>query len=179
MRATPASLVSAAIAGAVLGFGGRFGPMPTRPRTAAWYATLEKPAFTPPGPVFGLVWPLLDGLLWLCGARLLSGPVRGERALAVSLWAATMAGVAGFNAVLFGRKRLDAALGVNAAMLGASAGLATTAWRVDRTAGLAALPVAAWVGFALLLQEELWRRNPRGGRAQPGSADAAGACRGV
>ena len=36
---------------------------------------------------------------------------------------------------------------------------ADAARRVDRTASLLAVPYAAWVGFAALLSEELWRRN--------------------
>jgi len=31
--------------------------------------------------------------------------------------------------------------------------------RLDRQAAVAMSPVTAWVGFALLLNKELWRRN--------------------
>jgi benzodiazapine receptor len=61
--------------------------------------------------------------------------------------------------VLFGRKRLDAATGVTAAMLASSVGSVVAARRVDERASLAFLPLAAWVAFATVLQEEVWRRN--------------------
>ena len=34
-----------------------------------------------------------------------------------------------------------------------------TARKVDRPAAWLAVPYAAWIGFAALLSEELWRRN--------------------
>jgi tryptophan-rich sensory protein len=44
--------------------------------------------------------------------------------------------------------------------LGASAvGYVATAARVDRTAGQLGIPLVAWVSFATLLAEEIWRRN--------------------
>jgi tryptophan-rich sensory protein len=67
--------------------------------------------------------------------------------------------VGGFSWVLFGRKRLDEALGVTAGMVATTAGLVGTAAAVDRKASLASLPLAAWVTFAFVLQEEVWRRN--------------------
>ncbi len=70
-----------------------------------------------------------------------------------------MLGVGGFSWVLFGRRRTDEALGVNAAMVGSSVALVVSAAEADPPAALAALPLAAWVVFACVLQEEVWRRN--------------------
>jgi tryptophan-rich sensory protein len=61
--------------------------------------------------------------------------------------------------VLFGHKRTDEALGVTAGMVVTSAALVGTAATVDRPAALATAPLALWVAFACLLQEEVWRRN--------------------
>jgi tryptophan-rich sensory protein len=137
----------------------RFSPTPDHPRTAAWYASLRKPSFTPPGPVFGLAWTGLDGGLAFCGYRLLAAPRSVRRNVALGLWSANVAGVAGFSWVLFGRKRLGEATGVTAGMVATSVGLATMAWGVDRSAGRAVLPLAAWTVFASVLQEEVWRKN--------------------
>lgn len=64
----------------------RWGPQPPHLKTAAWYARLRKPSFTPPGPVIGGVWGILEALLAIGGARLLAAPVgparRRARALA-------------------------------------------------------------------------------------------------
>jgi tryptophan-rich sensory protein len=139
--------------------GSRSGPTPDRPRTAVWYARLRKPSFTPPGPVFGAAWTVLDGLMWYSGYRLVRCASQPSRTVALGLWGLTVLGVGGFPWVLFGRRRTDEALGVTAAMVGTSVGLVSAAARVDRPAALASLPLAGWVVFATLLQEEVWRRN--------------------
>jgi tryptophan-rich sensory protein len=61
--------------------------------------------------------------------------------------------------ILFGRKQLGKALGVTADMVVASAAAADTAALVDRRAASADVPLMAWVLFAAVLQEEVWRRN--------------------
>jgi tryptophan-rich sensory protein len=159
MRKAPATALAGTVVAAAAAAGARFGPTPGHPRTAAWYLRLHKPAFTPPGPVFGAAWTVLDGLLWYCGARLLTCPARPARTLALGSWGLTMLGVGGFQFVLFGRRRLGAATGVTAAMVATSAALVGSAAAVDRKASLAAMPLAAWVMFAFVLQEEVWRRN--------------------
>jgi tryptophan-rich sensory protein len=155
-------LSAAALAGSAViaaqASGARYSPAPNHPRTAAWYAALRKPSFTPPGLVFGLAWTGLDALLGYAGYRLLSAPGSPKRRVALGAWALNLAGVAGFSWVLFGRKRLDEAFGVTAGMV-ATAAASGTAWVVDRRAGTACLPLLGWVIFASVLQEEVWRRN--------------------
>lgn len=146
--------------------GGRFAPTPAHPRTALWYASLRKPTFTPPGPAFGAAWTGLDALLGYSSYRLLIAPRSPRRLLALSSWAATVLGVAGFSWVLFGRRRLDEALGVTVGMVGAAAAAIGTASLVDRRAAWANAPLFGWLLFATVLQEEVWRRNPQAG---PGS----------
>jgi tryptophan-rich sensory protein len=159
MRGTTAALAAASSVTAAALVGARSGPTPSHPATAAWYARLRKPSFTPPGPVFGAAWGALDVLLGYAGYRLMRSPPRSARTVALGAWAATLLGVGGFPWVLFGRKRTDEALGVNAAMVGTSVALVASAAKTDRPAALAVLPLAVWVLFACVLQEELWRRN--------------------
>lgn len=139
--------------------GGQRGPTPDQPVTAAWYARLRKPAFTPPGPVFGVAWTALDALLGYAGYRLLTRPPSPARTTALGLWTLNVLAIAGYSWVMFGRKRLDEATGVTAGMLASSVGAVAAASQVDRRAAWASVPLAAWVGFACLLQEEIWRRN--------------------
>ncbi len=153
-----AILAGAAVTAAQLN-GRRYSPTPDHPRTAAWYATLRKPSFTPPGPVFGIAWTGLDALLGYSGYRLLSAQPSPRRSLALGAWGLNVLGVAGFSWVLFGRKRLDEALEVTAGMVATSAAAAATAASVDRQAAWANLPLLGWVLFASVLQEEVWRRN--------------------
>nr|WP_321983775.1 TspO/MBR family protein [uncultured Lichenicoccus sp.] len=159
MRKTSASLFSTSAVAIAQMSGRRYSPTPDHPRTAAWYAALRKPAATPPGPVFGAVWTGLDALLAYGGTRLLIAPASLQRTVALGFWSLNVLGVAGFPWVLFGRRRLGAATGVTVAMLAASGGAVASAAGVDRRAAWAGAPVAGWVLFASLLQEELWRRN--------------------
>ena len=146
----------AAVAGAAL-LGGSFGPQ--RPREAVWYASLRKPEFTPPGSVIGMTWGVLETLLCVTGYRLLMQPSDRARAIALACWSATLGGLAGFPAVFFGGKKLGASATVAAAMFATSSATAVTAARVDETAAVAMAPLALWTAFAVLLSEEVWRRN--------------------
>ncbi len=153
-----AALATACVVGAQL-CGKPFSPTPGHPRTAIWYASLRKPSFTPPGPVFAVAWTGLDALLGYAGYRLLTAAPGPRRTRALGAWATNLLGVAGFSWVLFGRKRLDEALEVTLGMVGSSVAAVATAAQVDRPAAWACVPLAGWVAFAALLQEEVWRRN--------------------
>ncbi len=135
------------------------GPTPSHPGTALWYAKLRKPSFTPPGPVFGGAWTALDALQGYAGYRLLTSRSSLPRTVALGLWGANLLGVAGFPWVLFGRKRLDEATAVSVGMVVTSAATIAAASKVDARAAYSLMPLTAWVVFASVLQEEVWRRN--------------------
>ncbi len=153
-----ASIATVSVVGAQL-CGKRYSPTPDHPRTAAWYTALRKPSFTPPGPVFGIAWTGLDALLGYSGYRLLTASPSIRRNLALSAWATNLLGIAGFSWILFGRKRLDEALGVTVGMVATSATAIGTAALVDHRAAWADAPLFGWAVFASILQEEVWRRN--------------------
>ena len=157
-QTTAAALAGAAVMTAQLS-GARYNPTPAHPRTAAWYAALRKPSFTPPGPVFGLAWTGLDALLGYAGYRLLRAEPSARRSSALGVWALNLVGIGGFSWVLFGRKRLDQALEVTAGMVVTAAATSLTAATVDRRAGYACLPLLGWGMLAAVWQEEVWRRN--------------------
>lgn len=159
MRTGSALVLAGAVSLGALAAGGRFNPGPQHPSTATWYAGLRKPAFTPPGPVFALAWPLLDALLWFTGYRLLRARRSPRRSTSIGLWLLTLLGIPGYSWTFFGRHRPGEALGASTSMLAGAAALAATAAEVDRTAAWATAPLVAWLVFANLLQEEVWRRN--------------------
>ena len=159
MNRTQAALTATATVATAQLLGARYNPSPAHPGTAAWYAALRKPSFTPPGPVFGAAWTGLDALLAYSGYRLLSAPANRKRNTALAAWSLNLLGIAGFSWVLFGRRRLDEALGITAAMVVTASAAAGTAATVDRKAAYADLPLLGWVLFATVLQEEVWRRN--------------------
>ncbi|WP_406698440.1 TspO/MBR family protein [Sphingomonas qomolangmaensis] len=144
---------------AALLLGGRASPSPNNPRTKRWYDRLRKPGFTPPAPVFALAWPTIQAAQAYSGYTLLRAPSSPERTTALVFWGANQIGVAGWSEVFF-RLRAPgwAALG-SAALGGSAVGHVTAARQIDTRAAVAGLPLAAWVGFATLLAEEVWRRN--------------------
>lgn len=149
----------AAIMGASAAVARRNSPDPSHPRIRRWYGRLNKPGFTPPDPVFGAVWPVLESGLAFGGYRLLRQPSGPSRNAALGLWAVTTAMVGGWTQIFFAERKLGASAVASGAMLAAGAGYVVTAARVDRPAAAAAVPFVAWLGFATLLAEQVWRRN--------------------
>jgi translocator protein len=158
MNKTAAAVFSAAAVAAAMLAGRRAGPQ--HPREAIWYSRLEKPSYTPSGPVIGATWTGLDILLGLSGARLLAARPGLDRSAALLFWLLNLSGVAGYPWLFFRQKKLGASALTVACMLASARASVMTASKVDRIAGLAGLPLVGWLAFAGLLGEELWRRNP-------------------
>ncbi len=137
----------------------RNSPDPLHPRIRRWYKRLDKPGFTPPDPVFGAVWPVLETGLAFGGYRLLRHSSSAPRNTAMGLWLVTTAMVGGWTKIFFGERKLGASAVASGAMLATGAGYVVAAARVDRPAAAAALPFVAWLGFATLLAEQVWERN--------------------
>ncbi len=126
-----------------------------------WYATIEKPTFTPPGWVFGPVWTtlyLLTGvaafLVWQKGLR--------SRAVRVALgWFVVQLVLnALWSPVFFGLHRIDLALVVVILLWAAIVVTIYRFFRVSRPAALLLVPYLLWVSFATVLNFSLWRLNP-------------------
>ena len=145
---------------ALIGWSGqKFAPTPNHPRTMAWYLLLRKPHFTPPGPVFGAAWGIIESILAYGGYRLLRRKSSPARNAAVGLWTVNNLLIAGWSAIFFGRKALGVSAATSAGMIATAGAYAVVAAKTDRTAAATAVPLIAWLGFATLLAEEVWRRN--------------------
>lgn len=162
-RAGLSPLAAAAIAGGALAaaalVGRRYSPDRKHPEIRRWYRGLDKPGFTPPDPVFGLVWPALESLLAVGGYRLLREPASTERAAALALWAANVAMIGGWPKVFFGERSTRAGFGAASAQLLAGLAYIEAARRVDGPSAAAGIPYVAWLAFADAVSEEVWRRN--------------------
>jgi len=156
-------LVAGAIVVGVLGasavLGRRNAPEPGNPSIRRWYARLRKPAFTPPAPVFGAVWPALESAMAAGGYRLLRQPPTPQRNVALALWLGTSAMIGGWTELFFRQHALRASTAAAAGMAGASTAYVATAARVDRGAALAGVPLTAWLTFATVLADGVRRRN--------------------
>jgi benzodiazapine receptor len=125
-----------------------------------WYATLAKPAFTPPSWVFGPVWTVLYLLMGVSAFLVWQQGLR-RRAVSVALgWFVVQLVLnALWSPVFFGLHRIDWALVVIVSLWTA---LAVTIWsfvRVSLAAGLLLVPYLFWVSFAAVLNAAIWWLN--------------------
>ena len=158
-----APLAAAAIAGGAMALsafvGRRYSPDRSHPGIERWYHDLEKPSFTPPDPLFGAVWPVLEVLLATGGYRLLREPSSPDRDRALALWAVNVAMIPGWTKIFFGERSLSGGVAAAVAHLGAGLAYVENARRVDGVAAACGVPYTAWLAFASVLAEEVWRRN--------------------
>jgi tryptophan-rich sensory protein len=133
-------------------FGGFFGP-------AEWYATLKKPAWNPPGWVFGPVWTALYTMMavaaWLVWQR--GGFASQRRPL--TLFLAQLALNAAWTPLFFGLRLPGLAFAEIMVLWLAIAATLTSFRGVSRPAAWLLVPYLAWVTFAAALNFALWRLN--------------------
>lgn len=122
----------------------------------AWYEALAKPPFNPPNWVFGPTWTVLYIMIGIAGARTFA---RDARSGAMVAWWAQLVLNFVWTPVFFTLQRPDLALAVIIALLLAIAGFIVLSWRRDRLTALLMMPYAGWVGFASVLNFEIWRLN--------------------
>lgn len=127
--------------------------------TRDWYGALEKSRATPPDYVFGLAWPAIEAACAFAGYRLLARRSGRARNGALALLGFNLANIPGFAKLFFGDHNLKGATASSVSLLLGAWSFVATAWRSDRAAALAGLPLAVWVTFANYLQEEILRRN--------------------
>ncbi|WP_372786761.1 TspO/MBR family protein [Phenylobacterium sp.] len=122
------------------------------------YEELDQPAIKPPSKVFALVWPPLFMALTLSGLRIWNAPKSAARTQALTLWGMAQA----LNAVwmALGPKRLGGQLAAAVASFGTALAYVWRARQVDPPAANLVAPYVGWIGFANVLTEELWRKNP-------------------
>jgi len=137
-----------------------------------WFDALAKPELMPPGWAFGLAWTLLYILLGLALAMILHARGARGRAAALALFFVQLLLNFAWPTIFFALHRVDAALGMLAAMIALSAAAAWLFARIRRAAGLLMLPYLAWLLFAALLTSQIGRLNPDSERLAPSPASA-------
>lgn len=125
----------------------------------AWYAALNKPAWSPPGWLFGPVWTLLYVLMavaaWLVWRE--GGWARQRRALA--LYCGQLVLNAAWTPLFFGLRQPGWAL-IEIVLLWVAILATLVAFaRVRRPAAWLLAPYLGWVSFAAFLNFTLWRLN--------------------
>ncbi|MCF2587146.1 TspO/MBR family protein [Brevibacterium sp. UCMA 11752] len=128
-----------------------------------WYSNLKKPAWQPPGRVFGPAWTTLYSLTAFASGRVLNRmPNSRDRRAYLGELEANMAVNVAWSWLFFSARRPDASLLTSAVLEASTLRLLTKAAKVDRVSAAALAPYAAWVGFATVLNAEILRLNPSG-----------------
>ena len=128
-----------------------------------WFDTLQKPTFMPPGPVFGIVWPILYALLGIALAMILAEPPSDRRKTALTLFFVQLALNFAWSPIFFAGHDITLAKVVIFAMAALAAAAAGQFFRIRRAAGLLMLPYLAWLVFAAVLTTTIERLNPDAG----------------
>jgi benzodiazapine receptor len=122
----------------------------------AWYASLNKPIWTPPDWLFPVAWTVL--YLMIAVAGWLAWKAGGIGA-AVIIWGVGLVLNALWSYMMFGRHDIALALVDVIALWLATAAFIWAAWDLEPMAAYIFLPYLAWVTFAAALNYEVWRLN--------------------
>jgi tryptophan-rich sensory protein len=126
----------------------------------SWYSAIEKPAFTPPGWVFGPVWTVLYILMGVAAFLVWR---RGLASRTVQVALGWFLGQLVLNAlwspVFFGWHRIGLALVVIVLLWAAIVVTLYRFLRVSTVAALLLVPYLLWVSFATILNAAIWWLN--------------------
>ncbi|MEV1043652.1 TspO/MBR family protein [Streptomyces sp. NPDC049916] len=122
------------------------------------YAALDRPAWAPPGWLFGPVWTVLYGMIAVAGWLVARRAVPGRRPALVA-WGTQLVLNALWTPLFFAAERYGLAFLDIAPLLAAVVATALLAARVDRRAAWLLVPYGVWVAYAAALNLSLWLNN--------------------
>lgn len=126
----------------------------------AWFETLAKPEFMPPGWAFGVAWTLLYGLMGLALAFVMAARGARGRQLALTLFGIQFVLNLVWSPVFFAAHQVTAALVIIVLMFVFAAVATIRFAKIRMVAALLMLPYLAWLIFAAVLNYEVRRLNP-------------------
>lgn len=140
---------------------GIIGSFFTSSSVSTWYATLNKPEFTPPGWVISTVWIILFALM---GISLFlvwrEGADRPKVKSALYIFIAQLIVNVLWSGAFFGLRSPLAGIIVIAALWALILLTIIKFWPISRAAALLLVPYILWVSFAAFLNFTIWRLNP-------------------
>lgn len=135
---------------------GALGSLVTIPAIDTWYATLEKPALTPPSWVFGPVWLTLYALMGIAFFFVWTQDTRRKAVQqALSLFSLQLIANAIWSVLFFGLKSPACALADIVLLLLLIVATIAAFWQVYRPAAYLLVPYALWVSFATYLNSAI------------------------
>ena len=140
---------------------GIVGALTTDTGDSSWYAALDKPAFNPPGWVFGPVWTLLYALMGVAAFLVWrEGTDRPEVRRALGLFAAQLVLNGIWTPIFFGAESIVGGAVVIVALLVVLALTVRAFFGISKVAGWLLVPYLLWVAFATVLTLSIWGLNP-------------------
>ena len=132
----------------------------TAPQAGGWYDSLIKSEFTPPGWVFGVVWPTLYAFMamavWLVWKKRSGNPAK----TALALFALHLPANWAWNFVFFEFQMIPESFYLLMLICFMVAFLTVLFFRTSKTAGFLMIPYYVWVCFAVFLSGYIWMWNP-------------------
>lgn len=125
-----------------------------------FYAQLVRPAWAPPGWVFGPVWTVLYLLMGVAAWLVWREPVACQRGRALTVFLVQLVANALWSWLFFAWRIGPLAFADVLLLLVLIAVTIAAFWRVRRLAGILMLPYLAWVCLATALTWAVWQGNP-------------------
>jgi translocator protein len=132
------------------------GSLATTPNIPTWYATLNKPTWTPPNWAFGPVWTVLYGMMavavWLVWRK-------AGWNMAVTIFAVQLALNLAWSFIFFGFHQPGLAFLEIVMLWLAIAATVLMFFQVSPVAASLLIPYLLWVSYAAALNFAIWRLN--------------------
>ena len=125
----------------------------------AWYASLTKPTWNPPGWIFGPVWTSLYVMMAVAAWLVCKRGCWAVQKRPLGWFLIQLVLNAAWTPLFFGLKKPAVAFGEIILLWLAIAVTLASFLRVSKAAGWLLAPYLAWVSFAALLNFTLWRLN--------------------
>jgi translocator protein len=126
-----------------------------------FYGEIVRPAWAPPGWVFGPVWTVLyltmGVAVWLVWRE---PAARGPKATAIAVFLAQLVANALWSWLFFAWRKGGLAFADIVILWLLIVCTVLAFWRIKPVAGLLLVPYLLWVSFASVLNWTLWRTNP-------------------
>lgn len=139
---------------------GFVGSLFTTPSIPTWYASLEKPSFTPPNWIFSPVWISLFVLMGISLFLVWQKSLHYPGVKTAMLWFGAQLALNILWSILFFGLKSPALAFVEIIFLWAAIFLTLVkSFKISRLASVLLLPYICWVSFAAVLNFFLWRLN--------------------
>lgn len=141
-------------------FAGFTGSIFTAPSIPTWYASLKKPAFTPPDWLFAPVWTALFVLMGISLFLVWRRGVKDRRVkAALAVFAVQLILNVLWSVLFFGLRSPLAGL-IDISILWIAILVTILSFmKISKTAGLLLIPYILWVSLAAALNFSIWRLN--------------------